>query len=118
MEPRTGMRTPSVSAARNPSVISSSPRDAARLRRAGRLSARTIVPASSSSPRDAAGLRRAGRLSARTTLGALPHDLAQESLGPEDQDQDQDGEREDVLVLSAEGPAREQRQVRRGERFQ
>src|SRR5262245_39276557 len=47
----------------------------------------------------------------------LAHDFAEESLGPEDQDEDEDREGEDVLVLGAEGPAGEQREIGRGERF-
>src|ERR1051325_4575498 len=49
---------------------------------------------------------------------ALPHDLAEEALGPEDQDEDEDREREDVLVLGAERPAGEQREIGRGERLE
>src|SRR5205085_7226390 len=43
---------------------------------------------------------------------ALPHHFAEETPGKEDQNGDQDREREDVLVLRAEGPARQQREVR------
>src|SRR4030095_6992908 len=45
----------------------------------------------------------------------LAHDFAEEALGPEDQDEDQDREGEDVLVLRAEGPAGEERQIGGGE---
>src|SRR5262249_38903029 len=53
-----------------------------------------------------------------SSSGALPHDLTEQALGPENQDQDQDGEREDVLVLGAEGAAREQREVGGGKGFE
>src|SRR3989449_5664794 len=49
---------------------------------------------------------------------ALSNHFAEQALGTEDQDQDQDGEGEDVLVLGAEGPAREQRHVGGRERLQ
>src|SRR5215510_11116986 len=49
---------------------------------------------------------------------AVTHDLAQQALWAEDQDQDQDREREDVLVLRAECPAAQQREIRGRERFE
>src|SRR5215813_5046531 len=47
---------------------------------------------------------------------SLSDDFAQETLGAEDQDEDQKGQ--DVLVLGAEGPARQQREVRGREGFE
>src|SRR2546430_4420479 len=47
-----------------------------------------------------------------------PHHFAQEPLRTEDQDEDQHGEGEDVLVLGAERPPRQERQVGGGERLE
>src|SRR5438105_11383675 len=80
----------------------------------------TAAPETTSSTTDS-GIAIAGRRVTRALARiscALPHDLAEEALGPEDEDEDEDREREDVLVLGAERAAREQREVRRGERLE
>src|SRR5712692_8131466 len=82
-------------------------------RRAGSVSARTFQLSPHRSPR----LRLVGSVSARTS-GPLPDDLAEDALGPEDQDEDQDREGEDVLVLGAEGPTRQQGEVGGRERLE
>src|SRR5919109_5147968 len=50
--------------------------------------------------------------------GTLTHDLSEQAPRAEDQDHDQDREREDVLVLGAEGAAGEERHVRGRERLE
>src|SRR5713226_615495 len=79
------------------------------------LSSRNLINSALASP--CSCLRQLGHVSARTSR-PLPDDLAENALGPEDQDENQDREGEDVLVLGPEGPPRQQGKVGGRERLE
>src|SRR5215831_6044479 len=138
MEPSTGIKTQSVAAASTP-LTRMGMRARYRSRTdpwkrmktridLGKCATPRAVSASSDTTSTVAGSGRSSAARATVVVDAsaialapsraLPHDFAEESLGPEDQDQDQERERDNVLVLRPERAPREQREVGAREGFE